>query len=267
MERRLVIFCVLAFGILLGYSWLMQVLYPTRRHPAPPGKQVAVGEAADKAKPAAGGRGERPRTAVEKPSGAKPAANVEKVPPAIKAAPSPKAGTMGHPRLGQRRRSVPNAGHVGQPGGCRGAQRVEQPALSRHRRSQRLPRPPGHGRARTRQRLSGAGRRTWHPRRRSETETGRPDHGRQREIHLGPAVARSLLAENQARADRETFRRSRGQGDGAVGQASPASAGSDQARGRRSPLHVVDLAAIRRAPNRRRRETERRESGGQGKAE
>ena len=80
MERRFVIFLVLAFGILLGYSWLMQRLNPPP--PRPPKQQgpIAARQAVDKAKP--------PK-AVEKPTAEKAAAKPEKAAPAVKAAPEP----------------------------------------------------------------------------------------------------------------------------------------------------------------------------------
>ncbi len=146
MERRLVIFLILSFGILLGYSWLMQWLYPPRRRPLPQENQVAVAKPPTRRnrRPAVKKNVRRRRPRNRPPE--KPAAKPEKAPPAIKAAPEPEAPeqwvTLGS---AERRRSVPHAGHVDQPGGGRGADRVEQPALLRHRRPQRLPGPPGDG--------------------------------------------------------------------------------------------------------------------------
>ena len=66
---------------------------------------------------------------------------------------------------------------------------------------------------RPRRRLSGAGRRFRHPRRRRETQGGRRYQGRGREGRLGPPVAGSPAEKKyQSRADRATVRRPRGQG-------------------------------------------------------
>ncbi len=85
MERRFVIFLVLAFGILLGYSWLMQRLNP--RPPQQPGN-IAARQAVDKAKPPADDKKEPPKAA-EKPSDEKAAAKPEKAAPAIRTAAEP----------------------------------------------------------------------------------------------------------------------------------------------------------------------------------
>lgn len=83
MERRFVIFLVLSFGILLGYSWLMP--RPTPR----PGKPVAQAdrEAADKAKPPADEAKEPPKAPSEPQPAEKALAEAEKAPPVIQSVP------------------------------------------------------------------------------------------------------------------------------------------------------------------------------------
>jgi YidC/Oxa1 family membrane protein insertase len=83
MERRFVIFLVLSFGILLGYSWLMP-------RPAPrPGKQVAQADrqAADKAAQPAEEATEQPQATPEPQQAEKPATESDKAPPVIQPAP------------------------------------------------------------------------------------------------------------------------------------------------------------------------------------
>ncbi len=85
MDRRFVLFLVLSFAILLGYSALTQHLFP--RRPLPPQAAGAAKEPAKaepekpKAKRAPEGPGEKP--------GVKPAEKPEKAPPAIQAPPEP----------------------------------------------------------------------------------------------------------------------------------------------------------------------------------
>jgi YidC/Oxa1 family membrane protein insertase len=83
MERRLVLFLVLAFGIMLGYGWLMQKMYP----PKPVPKEVALkdGEKGGGKSPE---KEKKPAKPAEKQSAAKPAEKPKK-PAEIKAAPQP----------------------------------------------------------------------------------------------------------------------------------------------------------------------------------
>jgi len=89
MDRRFVLFLVLSFALLLGYSTLMQRLYPARRPPA-----ASVAKQEPKAEPKkANAQKPAVKDAAKQPGKKEPAekapGKAEKVAPAIQAAPQP----------------------------------------------------------------------------------------------------------------------------------------------------------------------------------
>ena len=151
MERRLVLFLVLSFAILVGYSLA---------------DAAAASAAAAEADAGPAAAGQRPRSRSRRPA-------AEKKPPSSRRRETGRKPRSRRSRRSPRRRSsrraepetpeqwvtlgsadhersVPHVGHADQQGGGRGADRVEQPALLRHRRPQRLPGPSGDGFGRAR---------------------------------------------------------------------------------------------------------------------
>ena len=117
MERRFVLFLVLSFAILIGYSSLMRRLNPPK--PAPEAaRQADRPEAAEPARAAADRAAEKGE---EEASPARPAEDETNQPPATiqarhRAEPRT-AGTLDHARLGRSERPVSDAGHADHQGG------------------------------------------------------------------------------------------------------------------------------------------------------
>ena len=143
MERRFVLFLVLSFGILLGYSWLMPAAAAA---PKPAQKQVArqggrKGRRQGGREGKAASRKTRRQSNPQKPSREKP----EKPAPVDQG----RSRSRKCPSNGSRSaRPIPTTPYrmlvtLDQQGRGRGADRAEQSALLRHRRSQRLPGPSG----------------------------------------------------------------------------------------------------------------------------
>lgn len=84
MERRFVIFLVLSFGILLGYSWLMPTPAPRQQQKQ---DQLAADQGAEKTKPAAPDKEKSPKAAAEKAE----AKMAQQATPTVKAVPEPEA--------------------------------------------------------------------------------------------------------------------------------------------------------------------------------
>ena len=138
MERRLVLFAVTAFAVILGYNLFIAWLFPPkprrcrRRRPplCPTNEPKAAPRSRNRRRSAAAGQNRRGGAGNQGPARAE------------------SARTMGHARLGRRERSLPDVGHAHQSRGRRGADRAEQPALLRHRQPQRLSGPSRDGRVR-----------------------------------------------------------------------------------------------------------------------
>ena len=139
MERRFVLFLVSAFArALLGYhtGYASRGSRPRRR--ATP--QGNAAQPAAKSRSAGRRQARKAAKASEKPAAEKPAAEAAAGRAGNQGGGRARgARTMGHPRLGRRRHDPYRMlVTLEQPRGGRGADRVEQPALLRHRQPQRL---------------------------------------------------------------------------------------------------------------------------------
>ncbi len=209
MERRFVLFLVLSFAILLGYSWLMQRLYPP--HAGKPPQAVAARQGRESRSRRPASKKEPPKPPAEKPAAEKPAGESRK-----KARAGNQAGRPSRKRPSNGSRSArpidddPYRMLVTLTNHGAAVARIE---LSSPRycdiddRSGYL----GHlvmDSAAACQRLSGAGGRARHARRRGRPEAGRRDQGRRRQAGRRPTIARSSLGQHEAQADRDACRSS-----------------------------------------------------------